>query len=255
MRSNRLNSILGKLARLETTDPKRNQTLEADLLSMYRRLHPQNRRWLMLLNPWNRIARFASVGLVLCLVVVGACTTETITEVEVGKRLQLGLDGNSENPTAEGQFLFVFKYLSPEDMTQEAKKMSDLLTVQPGVADASVSISQQSSGEVNLDMLVWGDGLDTDGLVNVLQTSYPVLGDASVSVSDLNTTIKESYAAKLGREFLHVEVSGSDPEELRQQVLEQLAAQGFTGDAKVDVETEGDSQTIHIEVEESGEED
>ena len=207
----------------------------------------------MLLNPWNRIARFVSVGLALGLVVIVACNTETITQVEVGKRLQLGVENNGQDQSAEGRFLFVFKYLSPEDVTREAKRMSDLLISQPGVADASVSINQQSSGEVDLDILVWGEGLDADGLVNALQTSYPALGEASVSVSDLNTTIKESYASKLGRELLHVEVSGTDPEELRRQVLEQLAAQGFKGDAKVDVDTEGDRHTVHIEVEESGE--
>jgi hypothetical protein len=37
---------------------------------------------------------------------------------------------------------------------------------------------------------------------------------------------------------------------LRQQVLEQLAAQGFTGDAKVEVQTDGDQQIIQIEMEE-----
>lgn len=33
------------------------------LLVGYRNLRSQNRRWLMLLNPWNRAARFAAVGL------------------------------------------------------------------------------------------------------------------------------------------------------------------------------------------------
>jgi hypothetical protein len=204
----------------------------------------------MLLNPWNRIARFTLAGLALCLVVVGACTTETITEVELGKRLQLGLEAGDDDQSAEGQFLFIFKYISPDDVTREAKKLSDVLIAQPGVSDASVSINQQGSGEVNMDMLVWGEDLDADDLVGALQESYPALAGASVSVNDLTTTIKESFASKIGRELFHVEVSGSDPEELRRQVLEQLAAQGFTGDATVDVQTEGDRQTIHIEMEE-----
>ncbi len=250
MRGNRLNSILGKMYGSETADQKCNQALEADLLSSYRKLYPRNRRWLMLLNPFNRVARLAFVGLALCVIVVGACTTETITEVEVGKRLQLDLESGGDDQSGEGQFLFIFKYESPDDMTREAKKLSDVLIIQPGVSDASVSVNQQSSGETKIDMLVWGEDLDTDALVSALQANYPVLADASVSVDDLNATIKESYASKLGRELFHVEVGGSDPEELRQQVLDQLAAQGFTGHANVEIQTEGDQQIIHIEMEE-----
>ena len=122
----------------------------------------------MLLNPFNRITRFAVVGLALCVIVVGACTTETITEVEVGKRLQLDLESGGGDQSAEGQVLFIFKYESPEDVTREAKKLSDVLIIQPGVSDASVSVNQQSSGETTIDMLVWGEDLDTDALVDAL---------------------------------------------------------------------------------------
>lgn len=250
MRSDRLNSILGKMYSPGTVDQRCKQALEADLLSRYRKLHPRNRRWLMLLNPWNRIARLVLAGLALCVIVVGACTTETTTEVELGKHLQLGLDADNDDQSEEGRFQFIFVYVSPEAVTQEAKNMSSLLMSQPGVEDANVSINQQSSGEVNLDILAWGDGLNTDELLSALTENYPALAEASVTISDLNTTVKESYASKIGRAVFHVEVGGTDPEELRQQVLEQLAAQGFDGQAEIDVQTDGDQQTITIEMEE-----
>ena len=104
MRSDRLNSILGKIFARGAADQRRKQALEADLLSRYRTLHPNNRRWLMLLNPWNRIARFALTGQALCAMIVGACTTETTTDVDLGKHLQLGLQAGNEDQTAEGQF-------------------------------------------------------------------------------------------------------------------------------------------------------
>jgi hypothetical protein len=249
MRSNRLNSILGRMAGSETAEKKCDPALEAELLSRYRQLYPRNRRWLMLLNPWHRFARIAVVGLTLCLVVVAACTTETITDVEVGKRVQMNVGAETDAQPEDGQAIFIFKYISPDDVPREAKKLSDVLIVQPGVSDASVSISQKSDGEATVDMLVWGEHLDTDKLVNTLQEANPFLANASVTVDDLNASVKETYASKIGRELFHVEVGGSDPEELRLQVLEQLAAQGFTGHATVDVETEGDQQIIHIEME------
>jgi len=250
MRSDRLNSMLGKMYGPGAVDQRRKQALEADLLSRYRTLHPNNRRWLMLLNPWNRIARFVLTGLALCAIVVGACTTETTTEVELGKHLQLGLEADNEDQPTEGRFQFTFIYLSPEDVTKEANNMSSLLMSQPGVEDANVSINQQSTGEVNLDVLAWGDGLNTDELLSTLTEEYPSLAEASVTISDLNTKVKESYASKIGRAVFSVEVGGTDPEELRQQVLEQLAEQGFNGNAEVDIQTDGDQQTITIEMEE-----
>jgi len=183
MHRDRLNSKLVKIYQPEETDQRCKQALETNLLSRYRTLYPKNRRWLMLLNPWNRIA-------------------------------------------------------------------SDLLIAQPGVEDASVSISQQSSGEISLYILAWGTGFNENDLVTTLTSEYPNLAGASVSVNDLNTTIKESLVSKLGRKLFSVEISGSDPEELRQQVLQQMAAEGITGDAKVEVQTEGDQQTISIEIEE-----
>ncbi len=251
MRGDRLNSILSKMYRSGTADLRNKKTLEADLLSRYRKLHSQNRRWLMLLNPWNRIARFVLTGLALCVVVIGACTTETTTEVEVGKQLKMDLAAAGEGDEAvEGQFVFIYQFKSQDDMARESKKLSKLLILQPGVEDANVSISQQSTGETSVDILVWGAGLDADELVASLKDTYPDLANASITVNDLNTTIKESYASKIGRKVFKVEGSGTDPESLRQQFLEQLAAQGFDGHADINVETDGDQQTITIEMEE-----
>ena len=111
----------------------------------------------MLLNPWHRFARIALVSLSLCLVVVAACTTETVTDVEVGKRVQMELGNEAGAQAEDGEAVFIFKYVSPDDVTREAKKLSDVLIIQPGVSDASVSISQQSNGEIltHGSILLW----------------------------------------------------------------------------------------------------
>ena len=203
----------------------------------------------MLLNPWNRTARFVLTGLALCVIVIGACTTETTTDVEVGKQLKMDLEA-ADADHVEGQSLFIYEYISSEDLTHKCKEMSELLSSQPCVEDASVSISQQSTGEVSLDILTWGSHVDGNELVSTLKNSYPALADAAVIVRDLSTTIRESIVSKIGRRVLNIEASGSDPEQLRLQVLEQLAAQGYDGHAEVNVETDGDQQTITIEMEE-----
>lgn len=260
MRSDRLNSILGKIHGPETTeiaDLRCKRALEADLLSRYRKLYPKNRRWLMLLNPWNRITRFVLTGLALCGIVVGACTTDTITDVEMGKQLKMNLakplnmeaGDTALNQAINGKFTFRYEDSSPYDMIGESKNITDLLLSQPGVEDASVSINRQSTGDVSLNVLVWGAHLNADELVITLKEEYPVLADAHLTTEDLHASVKETYAAKIVREVFRIEVSGSDPEELRRQIIEQLAAQGVEDAARVHVDTDGDQKTVGIEIE------
>ena len=68
MRDQRLKRDLARLhSARDTNDPRpeHRDALEADLLARYRDRESRTRRWLMLLNPWNRNARFALVGLAL----------------------------------------------------------------------------------------------------------------------------------------------------------------------------------------------
>ena len=254
MPGDRLTSKLSQLYGSETTGLQHNPDLEADLLSRYRKLHPQNWRWLMLLNPWNRTARFVLAGLALCVIVIGACSTETITEVDLGKQMKMDLAAVDEGADhAEGKFIFehVFVYISQEDMTHKCKEISEALISQPGVENASVSFNRQGTGEVSLDIFALGDNVEAEQLVSQLKQTYPFLADASVTVSDLKTTIKESYASKIGRKMFSVELSGTDPETLRRQFLEQMEAQGYDGHAEMIFENEGDHKTISIETEEA----
>jgi hypothetical protein len=66
--------------------------------------------------------------------------------------------------------------------------------------------------------------------------------------------VRESWAAKIGRELLHVEVgAGLSDEEAKAAILEQLAASGYPN-ARVGVHSDGDSRIIHIDNVETGNE-
>lgn len=248
MRGNRLKSRFSELYGTRTAGPQNQSALETDLLSRYRKLHPQNRRWLMLLNPWNRTARFVLTGLVLCMVVIGACTTETITDVDLGKQMKMDL-AVPLTDHAEGEALVIAENVSFDDLGHECRDMSKMLMAHPLVEDASVSLNHTGEGEVSLDILAWGDHVEAEQLVAQLKQTYPFLADASVTVNDLKTKIKESYASKIGRKVFKVEASGTSPEELRRQFLQQLEAQGYDGQAEIITEKDGDQQSITIELE------
>ena len=116
--------------------------------------------------------------------------------------------------------------------------------------DISVSISEQVSGEMDINLLLWGSRISRDELTNRLRAEYPAFKTALFEVSELAGSVRGSLADKIGHEVFNIEVSGDDLEEIRQQVLAQLAEQGFTGDATVELYEENGNTRIDITIEE-----
>lgn len=212
------------------------RALETDLVARYRTLHPHRRAWLNMLNPWNRIARSAVAGGAMILLVVGACS-ETTTTVALGAQLQIGL-------RAEGGGL-----VESGDPQQQVDAVLTWLAGRHGVDDAHVNLQK---GEMNgqttasLDVWVWGEGVDTDQLVADLRARFPELAGAEITVDDLNTVITESWAERLCRDYLHIDIGGATAEEVRAKISEQIAAQGMTDYIQVDRSTDGQWTTVEI---------
>ena len=198
----------------DPVDPNsRYDALEVDLVARYRLHYPHERRWLSLLNPWTRLARFATVGLVMVLLGVGACTTETTTEVALGKHLHVGLAIAGDPARSAG-----------------LEAMVDWVRARPGTEEANVNVEMRLENDpplVVLDVVVWDADLDGNQLVADLRAAFPALVEAGIIVTDLNTTITESWADRLGREIFRIDTGRGDAEEMRQRILEQIAAQGI----------------------------
>jgi len=223
MRQHQLNSILRRIHASERPDVGSGKALEAELLSRYRELHPRNRTWLMLLNPWSRPARLTFAGLTGCLVLIGACTVDTVTGVEMGKEIILNMDTDSVNVLVDVD-VDVNVYIN----IQLEYEIYRSLGAQRGVEDVSVSVSAGEEEErfTHVDILVFGSDLDGGGLVRALTDSLPSLSHAAVTLSDLRTTFSESLASTIGRTLSGVNGGRPDPEELRLQVLPERAARG-----------------------------
>ena len=185
-----------------------------------------------MLNPWNRAGRFALVGLALIILGVGACSTSTTTEVDLGKKMTIGFSAKAD-----------------ADMISIDTGLSNFLASQPGIENVSVSISETVDGPKIIEVLAWGQDLDGDDLVAELRRQVPELQDADISFETLGGTIEESLAAKLKREIFQLEVDGATEEEIRAQILAQLAEQGVDeGDAVVEVQMKDGTTEIRIEV-------
>lgn len=186
----------------------------------------------MLLNPWNRTARFALVGLALMVLGLGACTTSTTTEVEMGKKMTIGFTAKAE-----------------ADVISVDTGLSNFIDSNPGIENVSVSIREEAGGDTVIEVLAWGQDLDEEALAAELRRQVPELQAADISFESLSGEMEESYFEKMRREVFDLEVSGATAEEIRMEIMKQLAAQGLEDGAEVEV-IHGDGQTeIKVTVE------
>lgn len=207
--------------------------LETALLDAYRDRYPHHRRWLMLLNPWNRVARFAMAGLAVALLGVGACSTSTTTEVEMGQKVTIAMAAKAD-----------------VDLQTLQTQLNEFFHAQPGLEGVNLNV-QVRDGQTTLDVMVWGQDLDGAALAAGLREQVPALAGATVSVTPLTGEVRENLLSHLGHEYLGVEleVKGQTADEIRAQILQQLAARGIDGDAQVQVEDLPDGRRqVKVEV-------
>ena len=104
-------------------------------------------------------------------------------------------------------------------------------------------------GPKTIEVMAWGQDLDGDALVAELRRQVPELEDADIAFETLSGTIEESFASKMKREVFQMEVDGATEEEIRAQILAQLAEQGVAeGDAQVEVIQEDGMTEIKVEI-------
>jgi len=235
MHDRRLNNDLKRLHEPDIANgprPEHRRELEVDLACRYRTQQSRKRRWLVMLNPWNRTARFAAFGLALLVLGVGACSTSTTTEVDMGKKMTIGFSAQTD-----------------AEMISIDTGLSNFLDTQPGIENVSVSISETVGGPKTINVMAWGRDLDGDALVAELRRQVPELKEADIAFETLSGTIEESFASKLKREVFQIEVDGATEEEIRAQILAQLAEQGVAeGDAQVEVIQQDGMTEIKVEV-------
>ncbi len=185
----------------------------------------------MLLNPWNRVARLAMAGLAVALIGVGACSTSTTTEVEMGQKLTIGLQDKAD-----------------VDISTLNGELNRFFGAQPGVDGVSFNV-QVVDGSATLEIMAWGQDLDAAALEAALRKDVPLLAGATVRTEPLSGSVRENLLSHLGHTVLGLEVSGETADEIRVQILQQMAAQGVTGDAQVQVEELPDGRRqIKVEV-------
>lgn len=212
------------------------ERLESTVLEAYRGHYPRHRRFLMLLNPLNRTARLAMAGLAVALLGVGACSTSTTTEIEMGQKLTIGLNAKSD-----------------VDLPATEDALNRFFASQPAVEGVTFNL-RGIDGQTVFEIMAWGQDLDAQAMETALIKEVPELAGASVTVEPFSGSVRENLLSHFGHRYLglEMEVSGETAEEIRQQILAQMASAGMSGDAQVQVEMTPEGRKV-IRVELKGE--
>ena len=204
--------------------------LEGELLARHDALYSRRRGFMMT----TLLKRPVLALLLITVLGIAACTVPTETQVEMGHR-------------------FVYSTDDGAALMAAVPEVTEWLEARPGMQSVSVGIQEIDGGDSTLELILFGSGLESDALQAGLRRQWPVLDDPD-TVDVLEGTVRTSLAEKLGHDLFHFdfELEGT-PEEMRAQILEQIRASGFDGDADVQVTTDGDVTTFDIEMTAEGE--
>lgn len=211
--------------------------LETGLLAAYRDRHPRHRRYLMLLNPWNRSTRLALAGLAVALLGVGACSTSTTTEVEMGQKLTITMAGLAGDK-------------ADDSLRQLEGELDRFFAGRPEVEGVNFNLRGTDAGTV-FEVMAWGRDVDAAALEAGLREQVPGLAATTVDFEPLSGSVRENLLEHFGHEVLglEMELSGETADEIRAQIMAQMAAAGIDGEAQVHVEETPDGRkTITVEV-------
>lgn len=229
MGSSELDRLLRRLHAPRRRDPERERhrrDLAGELVAEHERLHIRKRWTMIKQTPWFR-------PLLACLSVlvigVAACNAPTEYEVQMGQHLTLNMDG-------------------AKALIGDLQEVVGFVEIQPDVEGVSISVNETDGGVTTADLMVWGQTLDGEALAAAVTAEFPAFADAQVTVEPLSGTVAGNLGDALGHALFDIEVSGETAEEIQAGILAQLAAQGFTGEAVIDVQQSDGVQTINIEL-------
>ncbi len=209
--------------------PEHRDELEHRLLVGYQNLRPRNRRWLMLLNFKNRTARFAVAGLAMLILGVGACSTSTTSEVDLGQALTIEV---------------------PEGVNVETidNALSKFLETKPEIQDVTVTLRESVAGGAVFELVLWGKEIAPEQLVADLRRAVPALADSDIGTKALSGSFRETYANKIMREVFMFELDGETEIQVAARIMAGLKSRGLAEGVVVDVRMTDDATGITIDI-------
>lgn len=163
----------------------------------------------------------------------------SITACQVGGDEVTPTDRSARDETRQGQRVEVTlaSDVDPSDLRAVAEHTEAL----GNVAACKVNVKRLGNGPTTLVMELWGEDLPTDQeLASDLKSTFDFLSDAEITVAALDVSDAPPHDAE--------EPTG-DPEEVRQQIIDKLRAEGEKGDIDVQVSDTEDGRQVEVRVE------
>jgi hypothetical protein len=219
--------------------PEHERELLPELMDHYDRIALKNdrRRTRMSGVRFRRVAVLAAAAV---LVGAAACVAPTELDVEVGRSVEVRYDSSA--------------------VSLEPRAVADAIKAAAGVKeDAPRAEGASARKEVNFRVKRLGDsveiraevwGTDLGPLAEALRKELPALKGAEIKEEHLQGKVRGTLGEKLGRDLFDIDVlDETDVAKARQQVMEQLAAQGVEGKVDVKIEGDGTKRKVMIRVE------
>jgi hypothetical protein len=221
--------------------PEHERELLPELMDHYDRIALKNDRRRSRMSG-VRFRRVAVIAAAAVLVGAAACVAPTELDVEVGRSVEVRYDSSA--------------------VSLEPRAVADAIKAAAGVKeDAPPAEGERARREMNFRVKrlgdsveiraeVWGTDLPEGPLAGALQKELPALKGAEIKEEHLQGKVRGTLGEKLGRDLFDIDVlDEADVAKARQQVMEQLAAQGVEGKVDVKIEGDGTKRKIMIRVE------
>ena len=185
----------------------------------------------MILDPRLRSGRLVLALFVILLLGIGACSIPSSYEQEVGMSLQIRMDPSSLKSGSDMDAL-----LTALKQVPGVQKVSAMM---PGCEEVTQA-----------DIMLWGEDIDEYTVQALITEQFPEMA-AAISIAPLAGSVECNLGGKVLHDLFQIEVEGTDPEAIRQQILTQLAAEGHeNAEVAVQVNEEDGQARIQIKISE-----
>lgn len=201
--------------------------LEARLLAEHRRRHPARARggFAAFLGAHRLAAAGAGIA-----VVVGACQLPADYERSFGVSFACTVERAAYS-------------------ADSAPDLADRLGEAIEAVSMSLRIHDDGGPTLGLRIDAWGPVEDHAAALAAIRAAAPTLADARCEAEPLAGTVHGTLGGRLGYALLDLDIDRRGAEITRREILEQLRAQGFTGDAQVEVEDDDGKHRVKIRLE------
>jgi hypothetical protein len=221
--------------------PEHERELLPELMDHYDRIAEKNERRRTRMSG-VLLRRVAVIAAAAVLVGAAACVAPAELDVEVGRSVEVRYD-----PAAVA--------LEPSAVVDAIKAAAGVEEQAPPAEGArpkkemNVRV-KRVGGSVEVRTEVWGTNLPEGPIAEAIQKSLPALKGAEIKEEHLQGKVRGTLGEKLGRDLFDIDVlDETDVATARQQVMEQLAAQGVEGKVDVKIEGDGTKRKVMIRVE------